>query len=202
MTPTRSRPRAAPPTADRVLDVAERLVQTRGFNGFSYADVSAEVGVTTASLHYHFPGKADLGRALVERYTATFQAALEAIAGRESRAAGRLDGYANLYGEVLSRDRLCLCGMLAAEYATLPAPVQRAVRAFFDANEAWLTDVLERGRADRDLVFSGDARDLARQWVATLEGAMLLARPFGDRSRLTVAARRMIDDLTRKKGAR
>ena len=54
-----------PGTAGRILDVAERLVQLRGFNGFSYADVAAELGITKASLHYHFPGKAELGEALI-----------------------------------------------------------------------------------------------------------------------------------------
>jgi TetR/AcrR family transcriptional repressor of nem operon len=181
-----------------VLDEAERLVQTRGFNGFSYADVSAEVGITTASLHYHFPSKADLGRALVERYTAGFQAALAAIGAREARAAARLEGYARLYGDVLAADRMCLCGMLAAEYETLPGPVQKAIRGFFDANEVWLSNVLERGRADGDISFAGGPRDAARQWTSTLEGAMLLARPYRDVSRLTSVARRMIDEFTRR----
>ncbi len=196
-----SRPAPAPPgarrTADRALDAAERLAQTRGFNGFSYADVSAEVGVTTASLHYHFAGKAALGRALVERYTARFGAALAGLAERERGAAGRLTGYASLYGDVLAAGRMCLCGMLAAEYQTLPAPVQRAILAHFDADEAWLVDVLERGRAAGELGFPGSARDAARQWTSTLEGSMLLARPYGDAARLGNVARRMIDELTR-----
>ena len=197
-------PRASPPaarprraTAERVLDAAERLVQIRGFNGFSYADVSAEVGVTTASLHYHFPGKAALGRALVDRYGTAFEAALAGIAARHARAVDRLAGYAALYGDVLARGRMCLCGMLAAEYETLPAPVQQALRRFFDRNEAWLVGVLERGRDEGELTFPGSARDVARQWTAALEGALLLARPFGESSRLTAVARRLLDDLTR-----
>ena len=57
-------------TATRILDVAERLAQTRGFNGFSYADIAAEVGITKAALHYHFATKAGLGQALIGRYAA------------------------------------------------------------------------------------------------------------------------------------
>jgi len=33
-------------TASDILDIAERLAQTRGFNGFSYADVSSELGIS------------------------------------------------------------------------------------------------------------------------------------------------------------
>ena len=195
--PARARPApgARPGTVDRVLDAAERLAQTRGFNGFSYADVAEELGVTTAALHYHFPGKAELGRALVERYASRFLDALAAIAAREPRARPRLDAYAGLYGDVAASGRMCLCGMLAAEYETLPAVVQRAIRAFFDGNEAWLARVLESGRDEGDLAFSGPARDVARWWTSALEGSMLLARPFGEASRVTGVARRMLEEI-------
>ena len=102
-------------TATRILDEAERLAQTRGFNGFSYADVAAAVGTTKAALHYHFPTKADLGRALIERYAARFFAALAEIGASGDAEPEQLRRYATLYGDVLRQDRLCLCGMLAAE---------------------------------------------------------------------------------------
>ncbi len=133
----------------------------------------------------------------MDRYAARFQAALAAIASRDPRGPTRLEAYAGLYGDVLAKGRMCLCGMLAAEYETLPPSVQRAIRAFFDANEEWLEDVLERGRAEGDLAFAESARDAARQWTAALEGAMLLARPFGEVARLRNVVRRMIDDLSR-----
>jgi TetR/AcrR family transcriptional repressor of nem operon len=52
---------------DQILDVAEHLAQVRGFNGFSYADIAAELGITKAAVHYHFANKSELGRALVVR---------------------------------------------------------------------------------------------------------------------------------------
>ena len=76
-------------TATRILDVAERLAQVRGFNGFSYADIAAEVGITKAALHYHFASKADLGKALISRYAARFGEALAAIERRHDRGAGQ-----------------------------------------------------------------------------------------------------------------
>src|SRR6516162_2979326 len=74
-------PGSAPSTASRVLDAAEALVQVRGFNGFSYNDIAAELQITKASLHYHFATKADLGEALITRYAARF---LEALAGLDT----------------------------------------------------------------------------------------------------------------------
>src|SRR6185295_15324052 len=107
-------------TADRILDIAERLVQTRGFNGFSYADIAQAMKVTKASLHYHYPGKADHGKELIERYERNLMAALAGIDSASKDAREKLRRYAAIYGDVLKGDRMCLCGMLAAEWGTLP----------------------------------------------------------------------------------
>jgi TetR/AcrR family transcriptional repressor of nem operon len=179
-------------TATRILDAAEALAQTRGFNGFSYADVAARVGITTASLHYHFPSKADLGRALIDRYAGRFETALAQIDEQGDGARGQLAAYTGLYEEVLRDGRLCLCGMLAAEYDTLPAPMQDAVRRFFDRNEEWLAAVLESGRSAGELQFAGDAQDAASLIVSGLEGAMLIARSSSSLRRFRSAAAQLL----------
>jgi TetR/AcrR family transcriptional regulator, transcriptional repressor for nem operon len=193
MSQARSQPAAAPSgTAGQILDVAERLAQTRGFNGFSYADVAAELRVTKASLHYHFPSKADLGRSLIERYAVAFAAALDGIEDSQLPAFDQLQRYVSIYGDVLKAGRICLCGMLAAEYTTLPPAMQDAIRGFFDLNERWLGRLLNRGRGDGTLTFDGTAADAARAITSALEGAMLLARPYGGAARFESAADRVL----------
>ena len=183
-------------TASRILDVAERLVQVRGFNGFSYADVAAELHVTKASLHYHFAGKAELGEALVQRYASRFNEALDHIAARRVDAKTKLDAYARLYTDVLRDERMCLCGMLAAEYQTLPEPMREAVLRFFDENEEWLASVLEQGEREGSLKLAAPPGDVARMIVSGLEGAMLVARTYGDLARFRASASRLIGSLT------
>jgi len=183
-------------TATRILDVAERLAQVRGFNGFSYADIAAEVGITKAALHYHFATKADLGEMLIGRYAARFDQALSAIDASTPGAAAKLRGYAELYTDVLRNQRMCLCGMLAAEYPTLPGAMQASVVSFFDQNETWLQHVLEQGRSDGSLHFTGSPRDTARMIISCLEGAMLVTRPYGDIPRFQDAAASLITGLT------
>jgi len=167
-------------TASRALDVAERLVQVRGFNAVSYADVSKELGVTTAALHYHFAGKAELGEALIIRYRERFNDALEAIDRDTSDAHAKLEAYADLYSGVLRNDRMCLCGMLAAEFDSLSTGMQGAVLLFFKENEAWLADVLQEGREAGTLEFKGTPLEEGRSILSCLEGAMLVARSFGE----------------------
>jgi TetR/AcrR family transcriptional regulator, transcriptional repressor for nem operon len=190
-----ARPAPVADTSQRILDVAERLVQTRGFNGFSYADIAEALAVTKASLHYHFPSKADLGRRLIERYEKTFLEALKAIDATGVAPRERLKRYARIYADVLRDNRMCLCGMLASDYATLPKPMKEEVKHFFDENEQWLVAVLEEGRKAGGLAFKGPAIDLARVIVGTLEGAMMLARSYGDPARFDTVAERLIASL-------
>jgi TetR/AcrR family transcriptional repressor of nem operon len=182
-------------TAVRILDVAERLLQGRGYNGFSFADVAGELGITRAALHYHFPSKAELGRALIERYANRFSAALAALDAAVPDAPSRLAGYVEIYRRVLSEDRMCLCGMLAAEYRTLPEPLQERVWAFFDHNTAWLAATLTQGSRDGTLRVLGRPRDAATMVLGGLEGALLMARLDGDLGRFSAAADCLLDGL-------
>jgi TetR/AcrR family transcriptional regulator, transcriptional repressor for nem operon len=183
-------------TAERILDIAERLVQTRGFNSFSYADIATELGITKASLHYHFPGKAELGQALISRYAERFAEALDRIDHDDADAHTKLEAYAGLYADVLRGKRMCMCGVLAAEYQTLPKPMREAVIGFFDDNRHWLADVLAQGRADKSLRFTGSRDDIAQSILSTLEGAMLVARPYGDLARFDATARQLLSSLS------
>ena len=182
-------------TSQRILDIAERLVQTRGFNGFSYADIAQAMNVTKASLHFHFPAKADLGKQLIERYERNFIAALEAIDQQSKDAREKLRRYGAIYADVLRNNRMCLCGMLAAEYATLPKPMREDMRHFFDENERWLTAVLQEGKRERTLKFSGSAVEVAQSLVGALEGAMMIARTYSDPARFKAVCDRLLGDL-------
>jgi TetR/AcrR family transcriptional regulator, transcriptional repressor for nem operon len=189
---------AAPPTAaaTAILDVAEQLAQTKGYNGFSYADIAVQLGVTKASLHYHFPSKAELGCALIERYQTVFSSALEAIDQSAREPGKKLRLYVGLYDSVVRNDRMCLCGMLAAEYATLPKPMQDGLRDFFEANELWLRGVLKDGARTGHFIFKESANDRARVLLGALEGAMLVARSYGDPGRFKAAADCLLADLS------
>jgi TetR/AcrR family transcriptional regulator, transcriptional repressor for nem operon len=179
-------------TSDLILDAAEMLVQTRGFNGVSYADIAGEVGVTKANLHHHYGSKAQMATALMQRYSNRFFAELVKIDERGGTALLRIEAYAALYEGVVRNNRLCLCGVLAAEYDTLPAPVCKLVRDFFEGNETWLVRVLKLGRKDGTLAPANSPLDEARLLIAGLEGAMLISRPTRDYLRFKSLARALV----------
>ncbi len=184
-----------PDTRERILDAAQPLLQTRGFNGMSYADVATELGITKAALHYHFPTKTDLGLAVVERYAEDFASALREIDGRLPRAANRLRAYAMLYVEVLEGERLCLCAMLAAEQRTLDPAVRRAVDGFFAANVEWLTELVRQGRRDGTIAGVGSPAAVADLVLGALEGALLVAWARDDARGFRRTSRQLIASL-------
>ena len=180
--------------ATRILDTAQEMVQTRGYNGFSYADVSAEVGLRKASIHYHYPSKTDLCLALVARYRADAARKRAWIDGYAEGADHKLVLFAHVKRDML-RDggRICLCGALALDLLTLPASVHSEVRAYFNESEAWLAGVLEEGRTAGMLRFEGSAALQAQAFQSALAGAMLMARAHGDVDRYcTVAHRHLV----------
>ncbi len=184
-----------PHVSQQILDIAQQLVQTRGFNAFSYADIAEQLHVTKASLHYHFPSKGALGVSLIERYRDNFQHALDAIRDTSGTAAVKLRNYVQIYSSVLADERMCMCGMLAAEFQTLPKPMQQALDQYFLRNETWLTALLAQGRNDGSLSFNGAPADVAQYLIGSLEGTMMLARSHGGMARFEAGARRMLAEL-------
>ncbi len=182
--------------ADQILDAAQEMVQTRGYNGFSYADVSAEVGLRKASIHYHYPSKTDLCLALVARYRADADCKRAWIDGHAEGADHKLLLYAHVKRDML-RDggRICLCGALTLDLLTLPETVHAAVRAYFVESETWLAGVLCEGRAAGALRFEGSAETQAQAFQSALAGAMLMARAHQDVDRYCAAAHQCLAQL-------
>lgn len=160
--------------AEEIMDVAEDLARSHGYNAFSFRDLATRVGIKSASVHYHFPTKADLGAALARRYTDRFIEALNGAIEPTDTALEIIQRYAAAYHRALVEDgRMCLCGLFAAEVDTLPEPVVGEVKRFFEVNINWLKDALRRDpqvRSEEDL--AADATFI----LTMLQGAMLVGR--------------------------
>jgi TetR/AcrR family transcriptional repressor of nem operon len=129
-----------------ILDVGQRLTQTRGYNAFSYADIAEQVRIRKASIHYYYPNKADLGRKLVMRYRRVMRQRLQAIEAQSTYPVEPLRGLVTIFREALQEDSLCLGSMLSAEYITLPGTVQTEVQGYFADMETWVAQVIQSGQ--------------------------------------------------------
>jgi len=189
-------------TATQILDVAQQLIQARGYNGFSYADIAAAVGIKKASIHYYFPSKSDLCRKVIHRHRHTFAAQLAQIDAHTCDAPQKLKEYLQLYADIQQVPELvCLCGMLAADVQSLPSKVHMEVQGFFTDNEVWLTNVIAQGVQVGVLHMSGSgplsglAQQEAQLIVAGVQGALLVARSFNESSRFHQIAQRLLERL-------
>jgi len=163
-------------TRDVILDSAQDFIQSFGYVGFSYRDVAAAIGIRAPTIHYYFPTKADLGRAVAERYGARFRAVRDEACAAASPTKA-LEIYAQLFRESLAnRDRVCLFGMLMAGGKGAPDGVQEAAIAFFDENIDWLAARFDEARAAREADLGPvPPRHAAKMFFAGLEGAMVVA---------------------------
>lgn len=164
----------------RILDTAEDIVRSRGYNGFSYADVASILGVSKAALHHHFATKADLGLALINRFTEMVMEHLDAISVSKPDNLSRLAAYVDVYDAALGENKMCLCGLMAAEHETLAPAMQEALETFFDGHTAWLANVLENGRLDGEFDFAGPSEVQAKLILATMQGALMIAKAKKD----------------------
>lgn len=163
-------------TRETIMAVARRTAQAHGYNGLSFRELAKVVGIKSASIHYHFPTKGDLGAALARQYREDASAALENVRQRSPTPGECFARYAAIYRLALANgNRMCLCGFMAAEYDDLPDAVKAEVQAFADVNVAWLGGVL--GDAGFDPAAAGRR---AMAIFAAVGGAQLIARSRSD----------------------
>lgn len=167
-------------TAQQILDVAHEILRNRGYSAFSYADISERVGIRKASIHYHFPAKEDLVRTLVQQYRVQMARSCDRISQSPTNPHDRLMAFAELYRVGLENQQICLCGMLAADFAVLPASIQAEIRSFFGETEVWLTTLLQDGCDANAWHCSTSPTQEAKGLIAMLQGAQLLARSAVD----------------------
>jgi TetR/AcrR family transcriptional repressor of nem operon len=163
-------------TRTQILLEAEALIRGRGYAGVSYADLAAVVGIRKASIHHHFPTKADLALALLAAYDARYDEALAVIMADSEDGLVRVRAYADLYAGGVEKGLGCLCAAFAAELETLPEALRGALSAFFAKHIAWIEAVLTDGRATGSIRTSVDPRAYARMIVAALEGGLMMER--------------------------
>jgi TetR/AcrR family transcriptional regulator, transcriptional repressor for nem operon len=162
---------------EAILEAARRTAQAHGYGGLKFREIAAEVGIKAASVHHHFPSKADLGTAVARRYWENTAIRLEALAAETGDPTKALHAYPALFRRSLEEDnRMCLCGFMAAEYDDLPAAVKTEVQTFADINVVWLAKMLTAA----GLLPDDACETRARAIFAAVSGAQLMARSRAD----------------------
>ena len=164
-------------TRERILDLAKDILLRRSFNSFSYQDLADGVGIRKASIHYHFPSKEDLGVALLERIGDAMRRWANVLSEEHRPPEEKLDAFFRVQRRLLdSGDRICVYGVLGAEFNALPPRMQAAYSELLEAHQKWLAKILERGREGGVFVFEGSGEERALIISSALQGALQIAR--------------------------
>ena len=167
-------------TKVEILDLAEDLMLNRGFNGFSYANISSALKIKNAAIHYYFPAKADLGLAIIQRARERFAGWTqdERMPGKSAKE--KLEAFFRSYLRFLEAgQRVCLGGALETDFKTLPSEMQVQTQKFASEILAWMEGILGEGQEKHIFSFPGKAKDQAILILSSLQGALQMTRAVG-----------------------
>ena len=165
-------------TKEKIMGVAKLMVQAHGYNALSFREIGKVVGISSASIHHHFATKGDLGAALAARYTDDGSTWLMQLLTESNDPHKCMTGYVDIFrAALLNENRMCLVGLMSAEYDDLPQEVRVEVDRFTDVNVKWLAEVLSfrKSKAAKE-----KTQEQALAIFAAIEGAQLVSRGRGD----------------------
>jgi TetR/AcrR family transcriptional regulator, transcriptional repressor for nem operon len=167
-------------TQRAILDLAESMLQDKGFNGFSYAHIAAELNVKNAAIHYHFPSKEELGCAVIQRYRDRFQLWINNARVRDLPPKEKLDWFFGIYTSMRAdKGKVCLAGSLETEFNAIPDSLREQTQSLTRELLAWLQATLNEGREAGVFRFNGEAAGKAALILSSLQGALQMARALG-----------------------
>ncbi|NJJ38359.1 TetR/AcrR family transcriptional regulator [Paenibacillus apii] len=189
--------------SDHIMNVANRLILEKGYSAFSYADVAAEIGIQKASIHYHFPSKANLVQNVVRRYRQEVRANLAKLDSMTDDPRVKLERYLS-YWESCLRSKaidMCLCALLASEIPILPEEVIGEIRGHFRDLTDWLARLLKDAAEEDRFAGEGEAaaiEETAHAILACVHGGMLASRTFNDAGQFGKVKNRLLGLITEK----
>lgn len=166
-------------TRDHIIQTADQLIRSKGYNAFSFVDVANVVGIRKPSIHHHFPRKADLGVAVIEYHIQQLQKIQQAFA--DKCAVKKLDRFFSIYADIKKQNKVCLVGSLTTDYHTLDTEVQDKLRYFSEMMLNWVADFLEEGRCTHEFHFQETPRAKALLIITNMMAIVQLSRVTADK---------------------
>lgn len=187
-------------TKERLLQQAIALMQQKGFGAMSVSELLLAAGIKKGTLYYHFPGKHDLGMAVLTRVRTNFFTMLNEIFSSTSPLAGM----EIFFDSVLELHRAkgfvggCLFGNTALEMSDRDSPYNDLVKQVFAEWIDTIREVIQRGQQAGEITTVGSASELAQMVVATIEGGIMMSRLGKEETPLRACLVSLLEFLRRK----
>jgi TetR/AcrR family transcriptional regulator, transcriptional repressor for nem operon len=163
-------------TREKIMELGENLIRTKGYNAFSYQDISTELGIKNAAVHYYFPSKENLGTSIVKTNIQRFEEMINNLHSRGFDERRQLDTFIKIYIKSHREQKLCLIGSLGPDFNTLSESTKVELIAMTELILNWLTDILTTGREKKMFNFTDIPRNKAAVIFSGLVASLQLSR--------------------------
>jgi TetR/AcrR family transcriptional repressor of nem operon len=163
-------------TNQQILYYARNFLQCRGYNGFSYKDISQKLGIKNAAIHNYYPKKEDLVAALLEDSRKKLAANIAEIVESGGSARDQLQYYFDYALKEFDEGKsICPPGSVILDFEELPEKVQKQNMLLLDEIVSWISKVLKAGLEQGEFNFSDPVDARAELIVEALMGARQLS---------------------------
>lgn len=162
-------------TREKILELGENLIRTRGYNAFSYQDISSELGIKNAAVHYYFPSKANLGTSIVKTNIQRFDEMIDNMHSRKFDEWQQIEAFIKIYVKSHREQKKCLVGSLSPDISTLSETTQTELRRMIEMILNWLTEILEKGKEKKVFGFNDEPSNRALNIFSSLVASLQLA---------------------------
>lgn len=183
-------------TRETIIETADQLIRSNGFNAFSFKDISNKIGIKTASIHYHFPTKSDLGVATIKEHAVRFEQLKRELTDKSPLM--KLREFLSVYAQIKSENKICLVGSLATDLNTVDENIQHELKTFAEGILLWVTEILTDGRKKGVFEFQNQPRTKALMIITNILAIVQLSRLTGDED-FEIVKEAIIKDLRPRK---
>ncbi len=162
-------------TREKILIVAEELIQKFGVSAMSYQHIADEVGIKKASIHHHFPKKDDLIQDLLNRCSERYSERYHAIIRSDISALNKLEKISEIFSASLKEGKVCIFGMISANANVLNKEAKKALEASLQKTIDQFTIIFEQGKKDKTLRVTS-SKDTSYTFFSALQGMQIVAR--------------------------
>ncbi len=167
-------------TREKIIQLGESLILTKGYNAFSYQSISKELGIKNAAVHYYFPSKANLGTSIVRTSTQRFEEMVDNMNTMRFDEWKQLDTFIKIYIKSHRENKICILGSLGPDFNTLNEVTQKELVKMTDIIINWLTSLLEKGRNKNIFNFNSEPKIKATMILSSLMASLQLSRILKD----------------------
>ena len=171
-------------TREGIIQLGDQLIRGKGFNAFSFYDISKKLKIKNASIHYHFPTKTDLGLSILEDHTKKLLALIKSTTTKSP--VFKLNAFLSIYTKIKAEGRVCLVGSLATDLHTVDVKMAKDLKTFANKILEWVTAILEEGRQKKVFSFQGSARTKALMVITNMLASLQLSRLTGEKDFYTI----------------